>query len=107
VRVEAALDAERAKVAVNLDDVSLWLEGGDLRQGIDLSPHPDIVDPRRPSAKEPAPVADRQPARPIELTLVADDSIWVRREDFAVKVSAELGARVRTNARSPSLSRLD
>ncbi|MEO8179980.1 MAG: translocation/assembly module TamB domain-containing protein [Deltaproteobacteria bacterium] len=94
VRVNAALDAEVARVAIQLDEASLWLRGGDLRQGIDLEPHPDLIDPRALSsaarASEPAPA--NASARPLELSIEARDSIWVRREDFAVKLSAQLTA---------------
>jgi hypothetical protein len=89
----AGLDAQAARVAVQLDEASLWLRGGELRQGIELGPHPDIIDPRAAPRSsrvdaEPAPASEL----PLELSLEARDSFWVRREDFAVKLSAQLTA---------------
>jgi autotransporter translocation and assembly factor TamB len=93
LRVVAGLDAQAARVAVQLDEASLWLRGGELRQGIELGPHPDIIDPRAAPRSsrvdaEPAPASEL----PLELSLEARDSFWVRREDFAVKLSAQLTA---------------
>ncbi len=93
LRLKLGLDARAARVAIEAEDVSLWLLGGDLRQGIDLEPHPDLIDPRAPRANaQPSDAEAAAPALPIELSLRARDSIWVRREDFAAKLSAELTA---------------
>jgi translocation and assembly module TamB len=92
LRVRAALDEQAARVAVQMQDASLWLRSEDLRQGINLEPHPDVLDPRVPQAHlvgEPPPV---KAALPLELSIEAHDSFWVRREDFAVKLSAQLTA---------------
>jgi translocation and assembly module TamB len=92
LRVRATLEAQAARVGVQLENASLWLRSEDLRQGIDLEPHPDVVDPRAPRARlvgEPSPA---KPALPLELSIEARDSFWVRREDFAVKLSAQLSA---------------
>ncbi|MEY4544097.1 MAG: hypothetical protein RL685_292 [Pseudomonadota bacterium] len=92
LRVSLGLDERAARIAINAEDVSLWLLGGGLRQGIDLEPHPDVIDPRaRPRPKE-AVAPTETAALPIELSLTARDSIWVRREDFAAKLSADLSA---------------
>ena len=73
--------------------MSLWLNGGEVLQGIDLDPHPDIIDPRVPRDRA-VPASSPKPSLPVRISLQADDSIWVRRDDFAVKVSAKLGARI-------------
>ena len=91
-KIDATLSEQRNQVAVRLEDVSIWLRGGETRRGIDLAPHPDIADPRRaalPVAEEPAEKSET----PLELVLDARDSFWVRRDDFAVKMSLQLSAR--------------
>ena len=94
VRVTAGLDARAARVVIQLDQASLWLRGGDLRQGIDLERHSDVIDPR--AAASPAatssPAVAPASALPLELSIEARDAIWVRREDFAVQLSAQLTA---------------
>jgi hypothetical protein len=91
LRVRAALDAQGARVGVQLRDASLWLRSENLRQGISLEPHPDVVDPRQPRAAAGRDV-EPKPALPLTLSIEARDSFWVRREDFAVKLSAQLEA---------------
>jgi autotransporter translocation and assembly factor TamB len=93
LRVVAGLDAQAARVALQLNEASLWLRGGELRQGIELAPHADIIDPRvAHSASRTSPEPARAAELPLELSHEAHDSIWVRREDFAVKLSAQLTA---------------
>lgn len=93
LRVSLGLDERAARVAIDAEDVSLWLLGGGLRQGIDLEPHPDLIDPRaRQRTDEKAAPSAEAASLPVELSLQARDSIWVRREDFAAKLSAELTA---------------
>lgn len=92
LRVSLGLDERAARVAIDAEDVSLWLLGGGLRQGIDLEPHPDVIDPRALPRPEEAVAPSTTAALPIELSLTARDSIWVRREDFAAKLSADLSA---------------
>jgi autotransporter translocation and assembly factor TamB len=89
--IDVAFGKQRTRVAVKLNDLSIWLEGGDLRQGIELRAHPDIVDPRAKAPDEPP---ERERKVPLLLSLDAHDSFWVRREDFAVKLTMKLAARI-------------
>jgi autotransporter translocation and assembly factor TamB len=93
IAVKADVTEARTRVGVVLTQASAWVLGGEQRKGIALQAHPDIVDPRAPPAKESQPEQDTS-ARPLELTLDANDSFWVRRDDFAVKLSSRLAIRV-------------
>lgn len=110
-RVAVQSDPKHTQVRLELSDVDTWLEGVQARQGIDLSAHPDIVvdaeaHPQaasslvseKPAQKQQAPgqAADMSESQPrvTELSLVATDRFWVKRDDFAVKLSAELNARI-------------
>ena len=99
---------ERTKLSVRLADVNTFLEGGDIRVGMDLAAHPDIVadgqsaDERpeereakgRAPADEPVRPAAKPATRVTELTLDASQSFWVKRGDFAVKLSTVLRSRI-------------
>jgi translocation and assembly module TamB len=95
LRVHATVDEQIARIGVRLEDASLWLRSEDLRQGIDLEPHPDVIDPRVPAARLVGDASPAQPKLPLELSIEARDSFWVRREDFAVKLSTQLAASSR------------
>ena len=92
LRVNAQLNEQAARVAIQLDDASLWLRSEDLRQGIALEPHPDLIDPRAVARAASAKPPTRVFALPLEVSLDARNSIWVQREDFAVRLSAQLTA---------------
>ncbi len=96
VGVDARVEPESIEVSVELERVSVALESGaSVRRGISLQPHPDIVDPRAPppvAEAEEGGVAQTSPT-PLLLELRAEDSVWVRRDDFAIKLDADLRAR--------------
>jgi hypothetical protein len=98
--VRAHAGKQRTDVNVVLREASAWLRGGDLRRGIELEPHPDVVDPRAAPAasEEEQPSDDEDSGPPLLLTLDADDAFWVRREDFAVELSTRLRVRAERGA---------
>lgn len=91
MRVVAKLTDRKTRVHVQLEDASAWVRGGELRKGISLEGHPDIIDPR---AQRSATPESGSPATPVEITLDADESFWVRRNDFAVKLSTRLQIQI-------------
>jgi len=104
IAVRAHAGERRTDVNVILREASAWLRGGELRRGIELEAHPDIVDPRAASAPSEAPAApdaqndQHDSGPPLLLTLDADDAFWVRRDDFAVELSTRLRVRVEHGA---------
>ena len=91
--IRVSSSPKQTRVSATLKDVSIWLRGGDLRKGIDLAPHPDIVDPRT-AALNDEPPSSPESSVPLYLSIDASDSFWVRREDFAVKLSTRLNVSV-------------
>jgi hypothetical protein len=110
---------------MDLYHVDTWLENTELRKGIALSGHPDVVvngvPAREPEATEPkVPTSNavgkpestgasagesklaaqqakqaRSPEKLTEIVLDASDKFWVKRDDFAVKLAAKLTAEIR------------
>lgn len=96
IGVSALMTEHDTRVDVSMKDASAWLLGGELRRGISLDEHPDIVDPRAGErrAREEQEEKDKIPPRPIEISINAEDSFWIRREDFAVKLSTKLELKI-------------
>jgi autotransporter translocation and assembly factor TamB len=127
-RFVTTVTPEKTSAKVLLKNVDTWLEGIELRHGIDLGGHPDLVvdgvpaiartppkDPGKSSSTDRSPSSgptkdakhdhaaerkSRPPGKPkpgartLELVLDARHRFWVKRDDFAVKLSALLEARV-------------
>lgn len=110
---------QKTRVFVTLEQVDTWLENSELRQGMDLAEHADVIvdgvpaRPRERAESRPARAAARPgsseaagaqamsqarkpapPARITEIVLDARDKFWVKRSDFAVKLAARLTARI-------------
>jgi translocation and assembly module TamB len=96
IDVGVRMTQTRTRVDVTLLDASAWLLGGQLRKGISLDEHPDIVDPRAEPEEEKDDVPDEEevPPEPIEITINAEESFWIRRDDFAVKLSTKLQLKI-------------
>lgn len=95
IDVVARSTEAKTRVEIKMVDASAWLLGGRLRRGISLDAHPDIRDPRA-AVREVELGEDETdtPARPIEISINAEDSFWVRRDDFAVKLSTKIELRI-------------
>ncbi len=122
-KVDAKLAPKKTEVTIDLGKVDMWIESLDTRSGIALATHPDfVVDGRVPEKKlepEEAPVAagdvpksapppkksgpSGTPAKNAKLdpessqtllTLNAEDRVWIKRDDFAVKLKASLKTRI-------------
>jgi hypothetical protein len=95
IDVAVRVTETRTRVDVTLKDASAWLLGGEVRKGISLEEHPDIQDPRaEPEQEDDTPDAEEVPPEPIEISINAEDSFWVRRDDFAVKLSTKLELKI-------------
>lgn len=96
VGVRSQVRAESVSVNIALGTVSVWLRGGDLRQGIDLDPHPDIIDPRAQPIEDAAGANTAPDAESVKVTLglTSKETFWVRRDDFAVRLAMDLDARI-------------
>lgn len=127
-KVEAKLAAKRSEVAIELGAVDMWIESLDTRSGIALATHPDfVVDGRVPEKKpEPdevsadagdaTPKNDPAPKKPVPagarsknaktdpesavtlLTLDTNDRVWIKRDDFAVKLKAALKTKIEADS---------
>jgi translocation and assembly module TamB len=104
--IKTRVEPNKTRLMVRLTNVDTWLEGGDVRRGIDAAAHPDIVvDGVAPAPKvlesaSPAagprgqPKASSSGQRLTELSLDASEHFWVKRDDFAVQLAARLEARI-------------
>lgn len=91
VHVQGGMGAQRTGLQVEIKDGSVWLDSTDPRTGISLAPDPDIIDPRR---EQDAAQREKPSHHELRLRLSTDKPIWVQRDDFAVRLSAELDAQV-------------
>jgi autotransporter translocation and assembly factor TamB len=98
-KVTARMLPEETRVRLELRDVDMWLRGGKLRRGQSLELHADIVDPRLAETRdeEPEPESPDE-GGPVHITLDASRQFWVKRDDFAVKLSTKLDLRVEPEA---------
>lgn len=109
--VKVSVRPDKTDVRVDLGAVDLWIESLETRSGIDLTPHDDFVIDGQTVQAEPAPPPRRagdsaeprspppaKPSSPTEITLSASDRVWVKRDDFAVKVNAELTTHIEDGA---------
>jgi autotransporter translocation and assembly factor TamB len=100
-KVRAKVEPERSDVKIELGAVDMWIESLALRSGMPLAAHPDFAIDGRPSPLEasraPAPERAKTAAPKAGVThleLVADERIWIKRDDFAVKLSADLNTEI-------------
>lgn len=101
VRTEVA--PARTDVDIQLGAVDVWIESLDVRTGVALEPHPDFsIDGVRAveAATEPAAKlsSDAAVSHVTQLKLSARDRVWVKRDDFAVKLSANLTTHIEGKA---------
>jgi autotransporter translocation and assembly factor TamB len=123
-KVKAKIQRELSEITIDLGAVDMWIESLDIRTGIGLEEHADFtIDgkaPKRTNADEPAATEElgdepsraaaarpqgAPPARaktvPNErltlLELNAHERIWIKRDDFAVKIGAKLNTEIAGN----------
>lgn len=101
-KVVATWRPERNRLRVELENFDTWLERREPARGMSLAPHPDLrVTPALSSTPEhdpdaPHPFSTRaapaQPVAPVPLSVEIDAArqFWVKRADFAFKLSADL-----------------
>jgi autotransporter translocation and assembly factor TamB len=97
-KVQLTAKPAQTDIEVHLSDVSINLSGDTAADVQSLDPHPEIA-----VAGEPAPgeleaeeAAERakQPAKVVNVYIRSDDSLWVRRDDFAVRMKTDLTIHV-------------
>lgn len=98
-KIDATLTAQRSSVSVKLMDADTWLEQAPLRRGIALEPHPDFVVARAAGALAAADesagaAAPVEPERQSHISIDATDRFWIKRDDFAIQLSARLEASI-------------
>lgn len=102
-KVSTTLRPQQTDVTIDLGAVDVWIESTDIRSGIALEQNPDFaIDGQRPTPPEAAPpdtehAANGAQATPAQtnLTLNARDRVWIKRDDFAVKLRTSLRTRIR------------
>lgn len=119
-RIRSTVTPDTTQVRVNLERVDTWLESAELRRGIDLDGHPDVIvdgvpavapeetknghkiggrplekaSASRPAGRPTKANGANAKGRMTEIVLDARDKFWVKRNDFAVKLAALLTARI-------------
>ena len=95
-RIEAGWRPELHRLHVALQDFDTWLEKNESTRGLSLEPHPDVTVKARPNARS-QPAAEAEPAStgtgartPLVVEIDAAQPFWVKRADFALKLSASL-----------------
>jgi autotransporter translocation and assembly factor TamB len=111
-KVVATWRPERNRLRVELENFDTWLERREPSRGMSLAPHPDLqVKPALSSTTEQEPDAPHaffaraepaQPAAPVPLSVEIDAAkqFWVKRADFAFKLSADLDIDIQPSAPS-------
>ena len=121
-RVSAVVTPKKTRVKVLLHRVDTWLESSTLRKGMLLSEHDDVIidgvpantpnatqshsvqekntariakTTNRNSTKNAPTEGEQAPSRRVtEIVIKATDKFWVKRDDFAVKLSTLLKASI-------------
>lgn len=106
-KVDAVWRPEQNRLRVELRKFDIWLERREPSRGMSLTPHPDLrVTPAPASEEEPESAApgaffSRKAApppaatAPLNVQIDASQQFWVKRADFAFKLSADLDIGVR------------
>jgi TamB, inner membrane protein subunit of TAM complex len=93
-KVQLASKPQQTDVQVHLSEVSVNLTGNTSADVQSLADHPEIVvagEEHEVEEEEPDPNA---PAPVINVKVRSDDSIWVKRDDFAVRMRVNLDVHV-------------
>ena len=94
--VDGVFAAQTQLMQVRLQQADVWLLDEERRNGLSLAPHPDIVDSEEDQATREPPPADT--TVPFKLELKAQKDFWVKRNDFAVNLDADLQGTVERGA---------
>jgi autotransporter translocation and assembly factor TamB len=108
-KIDATLTAQRSRVSVKLMDADTWLEQAQARSGIQLEPHPDFVLAKPasgPAATDESSAAAGEAPRESQISIDATDRFWIKRDDFAIQLSARLEASIE-GARAKVEGRVD
>jgi translocation and assembly module TamB len=97
-QVRTALGTNDPKVWITLHDFDTWIDSSAVKEGLDLSPHPDrVIEPAPGTAESDGSTAPgghdvTSPRLFQKLTLYLDAGreFWIKRADFAIKLSANL-----------------
>jgi autotransporter translocation and assembly factor TamB len=101
-KVRTEVRPTKTDIEIALGAVDVWIESTELNTGIALESHPDFVidagqagnqtisTKAAESSESPPP----QEPRVTQLSLRATDRVWVKRSDFAVKLTPNLTTRI-------------
>jgi hypothetical protein len=102
--LQASWGGERNRLRVVVAELDSWLEGRKPSRAISLEPHPDLILKRRDRSLPALPrgAARADPTRaapthmrvPLLVEIDAERPFWVKREDFALQVSADLAISI-------------
>jgi translocation-and-assembly-module (TAM) inner membrane subunit TamB-like protein len=101
-RLQASWRPELQRLRVSLKDFDTWLERREGSRGLSLAAHPDVTLKARAGVRpqlEGDPggaAADGASGTPLIVELDAPEQFWVKRADFALKLSASLQVAVGT-----------
>jgi autotransporter translocation and assembly factor TamB len=101
-KVRTEVRPTKTEVDIALGAVDVWIESTEINTGVALQSHPDFVVDARRADKQTLPtkaaesVASPPPQEPrvTQLSLRATDRVWVKRSDFAVKLTPNLTTRI-------------
>lgn len=92
-RLQAKWRPELRRLRVSLKDFDTWLERHDGSRGLSLEPHPDVTLKARRNGLEATSGGASAPRRapiPMVVEIDAPEQFWIKRADFALKLSASL-----------------
>lgn len=105
-KVELKAKLAQTDIEVHLRDVSINLSGDTSADVQSLDPHPEIAVAGEPTPgeeeREEAAEREQQPVKIVNVYIRSDDSLWVRRDDFAVRMRPDLTIHVARG--SPQIS---
>lgn len=104
--IETRVLPERTQVSIKIDKADMWIENANFRSGISLDAHPDFVVDGKRTSNNIAPnegallTNSKEPPEPqtaphvTELKLESRERLWIKRDDFAVNLSARLQTEI-------------
>lgn len=90
--VRAVFSADTRLVKIRLDRADMWILDEDRRRGLSMAPHPDLIDPT--AEAEAAAAAEGASPVPLIVQVKAAQDFWIKRQDFAVNLTANVEAEV-------------
>jgi autotransporter translocation and assembly factor TamB len=102
-KIKAEMTRQQTKVGVRLNNVAIVLNGDGMGNVQSLDPHPEFsfVDKSATALRDELTKPDEDDTKPqpndrlpMEIRVVNNDGVWVRRDDFAVEMQTDLTVRI-------------